>query len=157
MPRAGIDVKILTGDNLTTAAAIAGELGLLDEGHCAAETRELEKLSDAELAERMPAIRVIARSTPSIKTRVVRILKALGNVVAVTGDVINDAPARKNADVGIARGISGTAVSKEASDIVLLDDSFATIVRAVQWGRGITATSSVLSSSSSLSTSRRCS
>lgn len=134
---AGIDVKILTGDNLTTAAAIAGELGLLDEGHCAAEARELEKLSDAELAERLPAIRVIARSTPSIKTRVVRILKTLGNVVAVTGDGINDAPAIKNADVGIAMGISGTEVSKEASDIVLLDDSFATIVRAVQWGRGI--------------------
>ncbi|MCC8185687.1 calcium-translocating P-type ATPase, PMCA-type [Cloacibacillus porcorum] len=134
---AGIDVKILTGDNITTAAAIAGELGLLGDGHYAVEARELESLSDGELAERLPAIRVIARSTPSIKMRVVKTLKALGSVVAVTGDGINDAPAIKSADVGIAMGISGTEVSKEASDIVLLDDSFSTIVKAVQWGRGI--------------------
>lgn len=135
--RAGIDIKILTGDNLATAAAIAGELALLDDGRRAVTAGELEKLPDAELARLLPSIRVIARSTPSIKMRVVKILKALGDVVAVTGDGINDAPALKNADVGIAMGISGTEVSKEASDIVLLDDSFATIVKAVQWGRGI--------------------
>ncbi|MDO5114814.1 MAG: calcium-translocating P-type ATPase, PMCA-type [Synergistaceae bacterium] len=134
---AGIDVKMLTGDNLVTASAIAKELGMLEEGRLAVEARELEKLSDGELAERLPSIRVIARSTPAIKMRVVKALKALGSVVAVTGDGINDAPALKNADVGIAMGIAGTEVSKEASDIVLLDDSFSTIVRAVRWGRGI--------------------
>lgn len=134
---AGIEVKVLTGDNITTAAAIAVELGLLGDGHYAVEARELESLSDGELAERLPEIRVIVRSTPSIKMRVVKTLKALGSVVAVTGDGINDAPAIKSADVGIAMGISGTEVSKEASDIVLLDDSFSTIVKAVQWGRGI--------------------
>ncbi len=134
---AGIEIKMLTGDNLVTASAIADELGILDDGHLAVEARELERLSDEELARRLPSIRVIARSTPAIKMRVVKTLKVLGSVVAVTGDGINDAPAIKNADVGIAMGISGTEVSKEASDIVLLDDSFATIVQAVQWGRGI--------------------
>ena len=134
---AGIDIKMLTGDNIVTAEAIAQELGILDENHIAVEARELEPLSDEALKKRLPEIRVIARSTPVIKMRVVNALKACGNVVAVTGDGINDAPAIKNADVGIAMGISGTEVSKEASDIVLLDDSFSTIVKAVQWGRGI--------------------
>lgn len=91
----------------------------------------------AELGERLPKISVIARSTPATKMRVVNLLKAQGNTVAVTGDGINDAPALKNADVGVAMGIAGTEVSKEASDIVLLDDSFATIVTAVEWGRNI--------------------
>lgn len=134
---AGIDIKMLTGDNIVTAKAIAQELGILDGSHIAVEARELEPLTDEELKKRLPQIRVIARSTPVIKMRVVNALKACGNVVAVTGDGINDAPAIKNADVGIAMGISGTEVSKEASDIVLLDDSFSTIVKAVQWGRGI--------------------
>jgi len=134
---AGVDLKILTGDNIVTAKAIAGELGVLGEGRVAVEARELEPLSDKELSARLSEITVIARSTPSIKMRVVNLLKAAGNVVAVTGDGINDAPALKNADVGIAMGISGTEVSKEASDIVLLNDSFATIVNAIRWGRGI--------------------
>lgn len=133
----GIDVKILTGDNLITAKAISKELDLLDNNHIAVEAKEIEKLSDEELEKLLPKIRVIARSTPSIKMRVVKILKELGNIVAVTGDGINDAPAIKGADVGIAMGISGTEVSKEASDIVLLNDSFSTIIKAVQWGRGI--------------------
>ncbi|MGL4546799.1 HAD-IC family P-type ATPase, partial [Eubacterium aggregans] len=90
-----------------------------------------------ELKARLPQIRVIARSTTTVKMRVVSALKELGNVVAVTGDGINDATAIKKADVGIAMGITGTEVSKEASDIVLLDDSFSTIVKAVQLGRGI--------------------
>lgn len=134
---AGIELKMLTGDNLITARAIANELGILDAEHIAVEAREIERLSDEELQKRIPSIRVIARSTPSVKMRVVNTLKSLGNVVAVTGDGINDAPALKHADVGIAMGITGTEVSKEASDIVLLDDSFSTIVKAIQWGRGI--------------------
>lgn len=134
---AGIDIKMLTGDNIVTARAIAGDLGILDEEHVAVEAKELDHLDDEQLAEMLPKIRVIARSTPIIKMRVVNALKATGNVVAVTGDGINDAPAIKNADVGIAMGISGTEVSKEASDIVLLDDSFTTIEKAVKWGRGI--------------------
>jgi len=134
---AGVDIKILTGDNIVTAKAIANELGVLDNDHIALESREIETLSDEELSRQLLKIRVIARSTPSVKMRVVNLLKAMGNVVAVTGDGINDAPALKNADVGIAMGICGTEVSKEAGDIVLLDDSFSTIVNAVRWGRGI--------------------
>lgn len=134
---AGIELKILTGDNIVTATAIANELHLLEKGKIAVEAREIAEMNDEELSRRLDSICVIARSTPSIKMRVVQLLKAKGNVVAVTGDGINDAPALKNADVGIAMGISGTEVSKEASDIVLLDDSFATIVKAVEWGRNI--------------------
>lgn len=134
---AGIDIKMLTGDNIVTARAIAMELDLLDDDHLALEANDINAMSDDELREVLPRIRVIARSTPVVKMRVVKTLKALGAVVAVTGDGINDAPALKNADIGLAMGISGTEVSKEASDIVLLDDSFSTIVKAVQWGRGI--------------------
>lgn len=133
----GIDLKILTGDNITTAIAIANELHILENGHIAVETKDIVDLSDDELLKMLPKISVIARSTPTVKMRVVKLLKSQGNVVAVTGDGINDAPAIKNADVGIAMGISGTEVSKEASDIVLLDDSFSTIVKAIAWGRGI--------------------
>ncbi|HEX3026494.1 MAG TPA: calcium-translocating P-type ATPase, PMCA-type [Clostridia bacterium] len=135
--RAGIDLKMLTGDNIVTASAIASELHILGEGRIAVEAKNIVDLSDEELLKLLPKISVIARSTPTIKMRVVKLLKAQGNVVAVTGDGINDAPALKNADVGIAMGISGTDVSKEASDIVLLDDSFSTIVKAIAWGRGI--------------------
>lgn len=134
---AGISLKILTGDNIVTAKAIANELALLDNGGIAVEAKEIEKMTDEALAAALPEISVIARSTPSVKMRVVKTLKDMGDIVAVTGDGINDAPAIKNADVGIAMGITGTDVSKEASDIVLLDDSFSTIVKSVQWGRGI--------------------
>ncbi len=134
---AGIEVKMLTGDNIRTARAIADELHMLEDGHIAVEASEIEGMSDEELADALGHIQVIARSTPLVKMRVVKLLKARGNVVAVTGDGINDAPAIKNADVGIAMGIAGTEVTKEASDMVLLDDSFSTILKAVQWGRGI--------------------
>lgn len=135
--RAGIEVKMLTGDNIRTARAIAEELHMLKDGHLAVEASEIESMSDEELKKALPKISVIARSTPLIKMRVVKLLKEEKNVVAVTGDGINDAPAIKNADVGIAMGIAGTEVTKEASDMVLLDDSFSTIIKAVQWGRGI--------------------
>jgi Ca2+-transporting ATPase len=135
--RAGVDLKILTGDNIVTATAIAKQLEILDEGYIAVEARDIEDLNESEFKEALSKIRVIARSTPIIKMRVVNALKEMSNVVAVTGDGINDAPAIKSADVGIAMGISGTEVSKEASDIVLLDDSFSTIVKAVSWGRVI--------------------
>ena len=134
---AGIEVKMLTGDNIRTARAIANELHMLDDDHIAVEASDIEKMTDEELKEALKKIQVIARSTPLVKMRVVKILKEQGNVVAVTGDGINDAPAIKHADVGIAMGIAGTDVTKEASDMVLLDDSFSTIIKAVQWGRGI--------------------
>lgn len=134
---AGIEVKMLTGDNIRTARAIANELHMLDDDHIAVEADDIEKLTDEELKEALKKIQVIARSTPLVKMRVVKLLKEQGNVVAVTGDGINDAPAIKHADVGIAMGIAGTDVTKEASDMVLLDDSFSTIIKAVQWGRGI--------------------
>ena len=134
---AGIALKILTGDNIVTATAIAEELNLFSNGGIAIEAREIDEMTDEELLEKLADIRVIARSTPTVKMRVVKLLKETGNVVAVTGDGINDAPALKNADVGIAMGINGTEVSKEASDIVLLDDSFSTIVKAIEWGRNI--------------------
>lgn len=135
---AGIEVMMLTGDNLLTASAIARELGLLGEGHRAVVAADLEALDDVAFAEALKSVRVIARSTPSVKLRVVRTLKARGETVAVTGDGINDAPAIKEADVGVAMGITGTEVTKEACDILLLDDAFSTIVRAIRWGRGIT-------------------
>lgn len=134
---AGIEVKMLTGDNIRTAKAIANELHMLDADHIAVEASDIEKMSDEELKVALKKIQVIARSTPLVKMRVVKLLKEEKNVVAVTGDGINDAPAIKHADVGIAMGIAGTDVTKEASDMVLLDDSFSTIIKAVQWGRGI--------------------
>lgn len=135
--KAGIEVKMLTGDNIVTATAIAKELDLFGEGDIALTAAEIDEMDDDQLKEALPHIRVIARSTPTVKMRVVKLLKTQGNVVAVTGDGINDAPALKNADVGLAMGIAGTEVSKEASDVVLMDDSFSTIARAVEWGRGI--------------------
>lgn len=133
---AGIDVKMLTGDNATTAAAIAEELGLIRGNEGVYTAAQIEDMTDAELARRLPEIHAVARSTPATKLRIVKALKSCGEVVALTGDGINDAPAVTASDVGIAMG-SGTEVCKEAADIVLLDDSFKTIVGAVKWGRGI--------------------
>ena len=135
--KAGISVKILTGDNINTARAIASQLGILGEGALAMEVTEIEKMSDEELGNIIDKLVVLARSNPTAKMRIVNLLKARNNSVVVTGDGINDAPALKCADVGVAMGIAGTEVSKEAADIVLLDDSFSTIVKAVKWGRGI--------------------
>ena len=134
---AGIDIKILTGDNILTATAIAKELDILSADASAVTASEIDKLSDNELKKILPDIKVIARSTPKTKLRVVKLLKELGEVVAVTGDGINDAPAIKQADVGISMGITGSEITKEASDIILLDDSFSTIISAVKFGRNV--------------------
>ena len=135
--RAGIDVKILTGDNITTALAVARELGIAKHSGAVINASVIEKLNDKEVMAILPKISVIARSTPSIKLRVVKLLKMMGEVVAVTGDGINDAPAIKHADVGIAMGISGSDITKETADVVLLDDSFATVVKTISFGRNV--------------------
>ncbi|SIQ71391.1 Ca2+-transporting ATPase [Aromatoleum tolulyticum] len=132
--QAGIRVKMITGDHKATAAAIGRELGLKGEVTSGAE---LDAMDDATLARRIDSIAVFARVSPTHKVRIVRALKADGHVVAMTGDGVNDAPALKAADIGIAMGITGTAVTREAATMVLTDDNFATIVRAVEEGRVI--------------------
>ena len=135
---AGIEVKMITGDNPETARAIARECGLLDRPDAAVLTSgEFEKLSDDELKDRLPRLRVLARANPLDKYRLVRLLQEQGHVVAMTGDGTNDAPSLRKADVGLAMGRTGTEVAKEASKIVLLDDAFGTIVKAVHWGRAL--------------------
>lgn len=135
---AGIEVKMITGDTIETARAIGREVGLLDSPDALALTHaEFAKLTDEELSERLPRLRVLARALPADKYRIVKLLQAQNHVVAMTGDGTNDAPALKRADVGLAMGISGTEVAKEASKIVLLDDAFSTIVRGVHWGRAL--------------------
>jgi len=131
---AGIRVRMITGDHVTTAAAIAKELGI--EGLGITGT-EFAAMSDEELLARLPEIGVIARVAPEDKLRLVRLLKKSGNVVSMTGDGVNDAPALKAADIGVAMGITGTEVSKEAAVMILTDDNFATIVKAVEYGRGL--------------------
>jgi P-type Ca2+ transporter type 2C len=135
---AGIEVKMITGDTIETARAIGREVGLLDAPDSIAMTHdEFIALSDEELLAKLPKLRILARALPVDKHRMVRLLQSQKHVVAMTGDGTNDAPALKLADVGMAMGISGTEVAKEASKIVLLDDSFNTIVRGVQWGRAL--------------------
>ncbi|HET7513836.1 MAG TPA: cation-translocating P-type ATPase, partial [Gaiella sp.] len=131
---AGIRARMITGDHATTAAAIAAQLGI--EGRALTGT-EFAALSDDELDRQLDEIGVVARVAPEDKVRLVERLKALGNVVAMTGDGVNDAPALKRADIGVAMGITGTEVTKEAGDMILTDDNFATIVSAVEGGRGI--------------------
>lgn len=134
---AGVSVKMLTGDNINTARAIGEDLGLLKNNMRAVEASYIDTLTDEELREEIKTISIVARSKPDSKMRIVQALQADGEVVAVTGDGINDAPALSKADVGIAMGISGTEVSKNAADIILTDDSFSTIVSGIKWGRGI--------------------
>ncbi|HQT31042.1 MAG TPA: HAD-IC family P-type ATPase [Thiobacillus sp.] len=129
---AGIEVKMITGDHKFTAAAIGRELGLSGEVVSGAE---LDAMDEAELARRIDAIDVFARVSPAHKVMIVQALKADGHVTAMTGDGVNDAPALKAADIGVAMGITGTAVTKEAATLVLTDDNFATIVKAVEEGR----------------------
>ncbi len=129
---AGIRVRMITGDHATTAAAIATELGI--EGR-AITGAQFAAMSDEQLSGELDDIGVVARVAPEDKVRLVRLLKEKGNVVAMTGDGVNDAPALKTADIGVAMGITGTEVSKEAAVMILTDDNFATIVGAVSYGR----------------------
>ena len=134
---AGIRVVMITGDHPGTATAIAREIGIASADDVAVAGVELDKMSDDELRKRVPKIAVYARVTAAHKLRIIRALKANEAVVAMTGDGVNDAPAIKGADIGIAMGKSGTEVTKQAADMIITDDNFATIVAAVEEGRGI--------------------
>ncbi len=135
--KAGIRIFVITGDNGTTARAIAKQINIADDTTPVIEGYELEEMSDRELYRMLDKDIIFARTLPKHKMRIVSILKKRGEIVAVTGDGVNDAPALKEANIGVAMGITGTDVSKEAADMVLVDDSFASIVNAVREGRTI--------------------
>ncbi|MDL2248225.1 calcium-translocating P-type ATPase, PMCA-type [Tyzzerella sp. OttesenSCG-928-J15] len=134
---AGIAVKMITGDHKITASAIAKDLGIMEEGGEAVEGIEIEAMTDAELQEKIKTVNVFARVSPEHKVRLVNAAKANGEIVSMTGDGVNDAPSLKKADIGVAMGITGTDVSKEAADMILTDDNFVSIVKAVEEGRTI--------------------
>jgi magnesium-transporting ATPase (P-type) len=135
--RAGIRVVMITGDHPKTAARIAADLGIVEAGAAALTGAEIDALDEAAFAEAVRTTSVYARVAPAHKLRIVDALQADGNVVAMTGDGVNDAPALKAADIGIAMGVTGTEVTKEAAKMILADDNFATIVEAVREGRAI--------------------
>ena len=137
--RAGIRPIMITGDHKITAAAIAREIGILRDGTEAVEGAVIDKMSDEELRDFVPQVSVYARVSPEHKIRIVRAWQQRGNLVAMTGDGVNDAPALKQADIGVAMGITGTEVAKDAAGMVLADDDFATIVKAVKNGRNVYA------------------
>lgn len=135
--RAGIRPIMITGDHKITAAAIAKRIGILKEEREACEGSEIDKLTDEELKDFVEGISVYARVSPEHKIRIVRAWQEKGNIVSMTGDGVNDAPALKQADIGVAMGITGTEVSKDAASMVLTDDNFATIIKAVENGRNV--------------------
>ena len=135
--KAGVRPVMITGDQMATALAVAKEIGLMESEMIALGGEDLDEMDDAALRETAPKTAVFARTTPTHKYRIVKVFKELGEVVAVTGDGVNDAPAIKEADIGVSMGITGTDLSKEASDMVVLDDNFASIVHAIREGRGI--------------------
>jgi Ca2+-transporting ATPase len=134
---AGVTVRMVTGDNMQTARAIATECLIYNEGGIVMEGPDFRRLSDQEMDEVLPKLQVLARSSPEDKRILVTRLKAMGEIVAVTGDGTNDAPALKAANIGFSMGISGTEVAKEASSIILMDDNFASIITALMWGRAV--------------------
>ncbi len=134
---AGIKTVMITGDHRDTAAAIGRELGIVERGGQVLDGAELERIDDLRLAELVERVSVYARVTAEHKLRIVRAWKARGKVVAMTGDGVNDAPALKEAAIGVAMGITGTEVAKQSADIIVTDDNFASIVAAVEEGRGI--------------------
>ncbi|KAI9016536.1 PMCA-type calcium-translocating P-type ATPase [Phycomyces nitens] len=135
--RAGVFIRMITGDNIETAKAIGKECGILTPGGVAMTGPEFRALSSAEQLKVLPRLQVLARSSPIDKTIVVSRLQTLGETVAMTGDGTNDGPALKMANVGFAMGVSGTEVAKEASDIILMDDNFSSILQALKWGRAV--------------------
>lgn len=135
--KAGIRTIMITGDHVKTAEAIAKQLGILRDGDLAIASSELQKMTDEELFENIEKYSVYARVAPEDKVRIVETWQKKGHIVSMTGDGVNDSPALKKADIGCAMGITGTDVAKEASDLVLVDDNFGTIVEAIKQGRGI--------------------
>jgi magnesium-transporting ATPase (P-type) len=135
--RAGIRIIMITGDHPRTAARIAADLGIVQPGHAALTGREIDTLDHAAFADAVRRTSVYARVAPAHKLRIVDALQAEGHIVAMTGDGVNDAPALKSADIGVAMGVTGTEVTKQAANMILADDNFATIVTAVREGRGI--------------------
>ena len=134
---AGINVKMITGDHKITAAAIAVKLGIISEGDEVIDGNDLNNMSDEQLEEKVRTVNVFARVSPEHKVRIVTAIKENNNIVAMTGDGVNDAPSLKKSDIGIAMGITGTDVTKEAADMILTDDNFVSIVSAVEQGRTI--------------------